>query len=216
MSSTSTGEDTGGSTDSTGTTGSAAESDSTGTEDATTAGPGPCDPVLAAVQYDIQGADEQWEWVKLFNPCPQPINLGAYTLAWAGETYDYGVLELQGMIAPDACFLFGGPQSGLSNGDPLFDWAVEFVPALQNSGQTADAVALFDVPSDQVLDATPVDAVIYGTANNNALIDATGVAGLPHVTEFGGAQTLIRTSLGASRWTSTAVLDPNGCPALLP
>lgn len=143
--------------------------------------------VIAEVYYDHPGGDEDFEWVKLFNGTGAPVDLSGYSLAWGGNDYTYGSQQLAGTIDPGACFLVGGPSGDVDSGfegPASFDQAVTFSPALQNSGATADAVALFDVPAASINAATvPLDAVIYGEANDNGLLDETGASGVLDVAD---------------------------------
>ena len=137
--------------------------------------------VLAEVYYDEPGDDGGFEWVKLYNGTANPIDLSTYSIGHGGTSYTYGTYQLSGTIAPGACFVVGGPNASVDNGfgdTPAYDVMAEFLPNIQNSGSTADGVALFDVTADMIAaDTVPVDAVIFGGSNSNNLIDETGAAG---------------------------------------
>lgn len=144
--------------------------------------PEPASPVLSEVFYDAEGDDEDLEWVELYNPHPVAIDLAGYSLGAGGDDYTVTRVPLSGVIEAGGVFLVGGPLSNAANGAPTFDLEADFSPNLQNSGDAADGVALFDVPHLEITTSTvPVDAVIYGSANPNGLLDVDGEAGEPHV-----------------------------------
>ncbi len=130
--------------------------------------------VITEVLYDIPGADNSLEWVELLNTGPDPVSLGGYKLGWGGADYSYGEFNLDDIIL-DVCavYVVGGPISNESNGNPIFDSPRLFDPNIQNSGSIADGVALFSF-SDPFC---PVDAVIYGSSNDNNLVDETCMTG---------------------------------------
>ena len=137
--------------------------------------------VIAEAYYNPPGDDGGLEWVKLYNGSGAAVDLSTYSLGWGGTDYTYGTLQLDGTLAAGACFLVGGPNGNLDSGfvgPAVFDQSVMFTPNIQNSGATADAVALFDVPAASINGGTvPLDAVIYGANNGNGLIDETGAPG---------------------------------------
>ncbi|MGH1347417.1 MAG: amidohydrolase family protein [Nannocystales bacterium] len=151
--------------------------------------------VIAEFYYDHPGGDDGFEWVKLFNGTGSTVDLSGYSLAWGGNDYTYGQLQLVGTIDPGACFLVGGPSGDADSGFagvPAFDQAEVFTPNAQNSGDTADAMALFDVPAASINGATvPLDAVIYGGNNASGLLDETGVAGLVDVADAGSGESVV-------------------------
>ena len=168
--------------------------------------------VLSEVVYDVSGTDDGLEWVELFNAGTSAVDLSGYSLGNGGTSYTYSVVQLSGIIAPGQAFVVGGPTSNASNGNPAFDQLVNFSPDFQNSGSTADGVALFDVPAGQVNGSTiPVDAVIYGGSNGNGLIDETGAANAPEVGDASAGSSLERIDL-AGAWQIQGNPSPNTSP----
>ena len=111
------------------------------------------------------------------NTSGESIDLGSFSLGWGGANYLSGKLALSGVVAPGAVFVVGGPLSDTANANPRFDLALDFAPDLQNGGATADGVALFDVPVEELLAETvPLDAVLYGESNDSGLLGPQGVA----------------------------------------
>ncbi len=112
-------------------------------------------------------------------------------------------------ISAESTFVVGGPTSSDDNANPVFDLVFDFEPDFQNSGTTADGVALFNVRCAQVTPLTvPIDAVVYGETNINGLIDETGVANEPDVGDASSGQSIERTDLGGS-WQIQALPNPN-------
>ncbi len=187
-------DDTTGGTTSSSSSGTTTSTDETTSEGSSSGGGQACHPMLAEVLYDVTGADDQREWVRLFNPCMGAIDLSGYGLGWGGPSYIHGTTDLQGMIAPGDCVTIGGPLSDATNGSPVFDQAVDLQPDLENSGLTGDGVALFSVPAGNIGAATlPVDAVIYGPNNDNGLLDEEGPSPLPNVGDAPPGESLQRT-----------------------
>jgi len=172
--------------------------------------------LLAEVFYDPSGTDDTLEWVRLYNDGGAPVDLSGWSLAWGGTSWTYGRMDLSGTIQPRSCFLVGGPQSTAANFLPVFDLAQDFNPDIQNSGTTADGVALFQVPASQVQgNSVPKDAVIYGQANTSNLIDETGQANPPDVANSGSGKSIRRKADGT--WEVASTPTPNACvPIVLP
>jgi len=165
--------------------------------------------ILTEVMYDPSGSDGGLEWVEICNTTGNPIDLSRLSLGWGGTDYTYGTLTLAGTLPANGVWVIGGETSSADNANPTFDDAIEFSPGLQNSGSTADAVALFNVTSSLVGSTTvPIDAVIYGSSNTNGLLDETGSAGTVDVGDTGSGETIERTSL-AGAWQIQSTPTPN-------
>lgn len=146
--------------------------------------------VISEVYYDAPtpGTDDGREWVELFNATASAIDLSGYSLRYGGSNYT-GVANLSGVVGSGAYFLIGGPNNaGLS-----FDLALNFSPDLQNSGNTADGIALFS-PTNQI-----IDAVIYGVINSNNLLDESGGIGDVDVADAPAGSSIERVNL-AGNW----------------
>jgi len=151
--------------------------------------------VIAEFYYDHPGGDDGFEWVKLFNGTGAAVDLSGYSLAWGGNDYTYGQLQLAGTVEAGACFLVGGPSGDADSGfvgAPVFDQTEALTPNAQNSGDTADGIALFDVPAASIGAGTvPLDAVIYGGNNGSGLLDETGAAGVVDVADAGSGESVV-------------------------
>ncbi|MEO1370269.1 MAG: lamin tail domain-containing protein, partial [Acidobacteriota bacterium] len=158
-------------------------------------GGGTAEPLLSEVFYDPPSGDNGLEWVELKNDGTASVDLSGYCIGNGGGDYTASTVQLTGTLAAGATFVVGGTTSNSSNGNPTFDQSVNFSPDFQNSGSTADGVALFDVPCSSVTGSTvPVDAVIYGVTNSSNLLDESGAAGTPDVGDAPAGQSIERTS----------------------
>lgn len=175
-------------------------------------GGGPGQVILSEVLYDVSSGDDGLEWIELFNSGSSAVDLSTYSLGNGGTDYTYSLVQLSGVLAPGATFVVGGPTSNSSNANPTFDLTVNFSPDLQNSGTTGDGVALFDVPANQVTAATvPIDAVIYGPNNNSNLIDESGTANAPEVSDATAGSSIERIDLQGN-WQIQSSPNPNATP----
>ena len=156
-------------------------------------------PVLSEVFYDATSGDDGLEWVELYNPTGESIDLASFSLGNGGASYTSSLVQLAGTIPAGGTFVVGGPTSGSANYFPDLDQEIDFNPDFQNSGTVGDGVALFDVPASQVTSSTvPVDAVVYGPNNSSNLIDETGSANAPEVGDAPGGSSIERTDLAGS------------------
>ena len=141
------------------------------------------------------------------------MDLSGWSLGWGGNSYLTGQADLSGILAPGACLLVGGPTSDADNGSPVFDLPLNFSPDIENSGDKADGVALFDVPSSEVSTNTvPYDAVVYGGANTSALLGSDGAPAAPHVADTWGGSSLLRTA--SDTWEINENPTPGLCPVI--
>ena len=206
----------------------------TGTDTGTTAaeesssstGPTDCRPLIVEVVANpLAGDDDLHQWVKLYNPCNAAIDFDAETwsLGWSGGpteegTYAFGGVDLEGSIAAGGCYLVGGEMSVEANGNPVYDFDVDFAPSLRLAEAPAMTVpgvglALFDVDENGVdANTIPIDAVVYGENNDNDLIDETGApVAAPHVAVAPEGGSIQRTSVDAT-WETSTELAAGTCP----
>lgn len=170
------------------------------------------DLLLSEVFYDVSGADDGYEWVELYNAAGQEICLDGLSLGWGGSDYTYGKLDLSGTVASGATFVVGGTTSAAANGNPTYDQAANLSADLQNSGSTADGVALFTVTASSIGSSTvPYDAVIYGGSNASCLLDPSGSCGAVDVGDASEGSSIERTTLGGG-WQVQGTPTPNATP----
>jgi len=169
--------------------------------------------IITEILYDTPGGDSPKEWVEIYNGTIVEVDLSAYSLGNGGTNYTTSKVQLSGIVEPGACFVVGGPESGEDNGSPVFDQEFDFEPDFQNSGDTADGVALFAVPASEVTNTTvPIDVVIYGGQNKNGLMDETGEPGEVDVGDVSSGSSL---ELTADGWVAQPEPTPNDCAAAI-
>ena len=165
--------------------------------------------LLSEVFYDPSGNDDGLEWAEIYNNDSVAIDLAGFSLGNGGTAYTTSVVQLSGVVQPGEVFVVGGPTSASSNGNPVFDQAVNFNPDFQNSGTAGDGVALFNLPASAITSSSvPIDAVVYGPNNNNDLIDETGAANAPEVGDAPSASSIERMDL-AGNWQIQGTPNPN-------
>ncbi|MCP4655737.1 MAG: hypothetical protein GY856_09995, partial [bacterium] len=165
--------------------------------------------ILTEVMYDPSGSDSGLEWFELYNTTDQAIDLDDVCVGNGGGDYTSSLVTLSGTIAAEETLVVGGPTSSANNGNPTFDLEDDFYPDFQNSGTTADGVALFNVSCASVTSSTvPIDAVVYGVSNSNGLIDETGSASSPEVGDAPGGSTIERLTI-AGTWQIQSSPTPN-------
>lgn len=180
----------------------------------TTGNVGDCHPLLAEVLYDPMGGNGGKQWIKLYNPCDQDIDLQGASLGWGGTSYAAQGADLEGTIMAGECYLIGGPTVSADTYNPVYDLVLDFSADLEVSGNDADGIALFDDIEANIGVATiPVDAVIYGPVNTSDLLDSNGDTPAPHVGDAASTQSIRRTALGPT-WIIEPNPMPNACPAL--
>jgi hypothetical protein len=184
----------------------------------------PRDVVLSEVLYDAVGADDQREWVELYNQGPVAVDLAQITVGYGGGSFAASKVRLPSFsLAPGGCVVVGGPLRDANNANPVYGASYRFNPNLQNAGPTgADGVALFVEPPASVLNTTaPYDAVVYGNSVAGADI-FTGPNGqritTPHVGEANTATTprSLARVLGEERWFVNTAPTPGRCFGLQP
>jgi lamin tail-like protein len=175
----------------------------------------PADVEIAEVFYDAVGGDDQLEWVELVNAGDVPVDLAGWSLGWGGADWTSGRQALEGVVDAGARFVVGGPLSTADDASPVFDLAVDLEPDLQNSGATADGVALFAVPADAIAaDTLPVDVVVYGEANTSGLVDPSGAVAAVDVADAPGGSSIERGADGV--WRVQPAPTPGAPPAPVP
>lgn len=171
--------------------------------------------ILTEVFYDAPTADDSLEWIELRNDSSATIALtGQYSLGWGGPNYLFGQIDLQGSIAPGEIFVVGGPVSSADNAMPLFQQVAAGGLSLQNSGASADGVALFRLPAASVTaDSLPIDVVVYGTTNDNGLRGPDGTVITPQVEDAPSGSSIELTDAG---WQVQPAPSPNQSPLSRP
>lgn len=170
---------------------------------------------IVEVSYDAGGADDEREWVELWNSGDTPVDLSTWSLGWGGTSLVSGQQTLSGVIEAGARFLIGGPLGDTTEPPLSFDLPIDFDPDLQNGGVTADAIALFDLPADEVdAETWPADVVLYGESNDSLLLDPSGAVAPVHVADAPGGASIERGPGGV--WRVQPEPTPGGPPQPVP
>ncbi len=165
--------------------------------------------IITEVFYDPDGGDDGYEWVEIYNGTYADIDLSGYSLGAGGTDYTYTQAQLSGTIPPAGCWVIGGPDTDSSNGDPVYDIVFNFSPDLQNSGSTADGVALFDQPESAVDSSTvPISTVVYGSTNDSGLMDPTGATSAVDTNDAPSGNSIEYWPAG---WQTQVAPSPNDC-----
>ncbi len=174
-------------------------------------------PKLVQVFYDSQdpSTDDQYEWIQIYNPTSEAIDLSNYSLGWGGTDYTNGTMDLSGIIPAGGCFIVGGPNANAANGNPTYDLAQDFSVDLMDGGTASDGVALFYNSAAHIgVHTCPVDAVLYDMPNTsgggNHLIDESCHPASWDVGDAAAGSVIRRT--GVSSWTVGAP-QPGICPS---
>lgn len=140
--------------------------------------------MISEIFFDPVGADDQLQWVELYNAGTTSITLtGNYSLGFGRNDYTRTVIDLIGTIGAGQTFIVGGDLSDPLNFSPILDQAVDFDPDIRRgeNNNWADGVALFTGPAIGIVQGSdPIDTVIYGEATASArpwLTDGSGANG---------------------------------------
>lgn len=170
--------------------------------------------VLSEVVYDVAGGDDTFEWIEVYNAGDTFVDLSNYSMGGGGTDYTYSQLDLSGTLAPQGCAVFGGPGSNADNANPVFfdGTGTDIVNDLQNGGSTADGVALFFATSANVTaTTTPIDSVLYGGANNSALLGEDGSADTELSPDVSSGSSLARVSPTSDVFVERTSPTPGRC-----
>ncbi|MBC8068989.1 MAG: lamin tail domain-containing protein [Deltaproteobacteria bacterium] len=171
-----------------------------------------CHPILHEVLYDPNSGDtdDEFEWIELFNPCDDDIDLAGYELRSGGEGYG-AATPLSGDIVAGGCLVIGGPTSDELNAEPELDVEIDFEPDFENADSAADSIALFVAGEEPPL-ASAVDRVVYGE-RNEFFPDARGQLGAPDVGDVDRGHSLARSDAApGAGWVDSDQPSPNVCP----
>lgn len=131
--------------------------------------------LINEVFYDAAGADSNFEYIELYNVGDSFIDLQYFVVGAGGDTYLETQMPLSGVLAPGGCFVVGGPNSGVENGNPFLDIASAFNASLQNGGVVSDGAAVFFDPAGALgTSTTPNDSVLWEGTNTSNLLGENG------------------------------------------
>jgi hypothetical protein len=146
------------------------------------------------------GGADRTQWVKVVNVTAVPIELPGYALGAGRASYGETVAVLDGVLAPGACAVIGGPDDDAGNGAPTYEQAIDFSPDLPRpDGGSGPGVALFAIAPG----ATPEPA-------SATPVDAAPAAAVPALAP---GHSLARMGLaGLAPWIDRATPEPTDCP----
>nr|MDK2851580.1 hypothetical protein [Candidatus Cloacimonadota bacterium] len=116
--------------------------------------------VINEVCYDPPGADLGMEWIELYNPTPENIDLTGSKIYSGGSSYQLDFVFPYFVLRPGRFVLIGGDQV------PNRHFTHNF--SFQNGGSASDGIRFVNA------DSTYTDTVIYDTPNENGLLDDSG------------------------------------------
>ena len=111
--------------------------------------------VINEVLYNPEGSDAKKEWIEIFNPQSESVDLYGWKLYSAGKIFEQDYLFPEMEIAPKAYILVGGEDV------PNVDVVVGF--SLQNGGSATDGIKLANP------DESYADFLFYDQPNSNNL-----------------------------------------------
>ncbi len=116
---------------------------STAVSATTTAPPGLAHLIISEVYYDATGSDSQREWIEIYNPTTQTIDLTNYWLQDAAG----GTFTLSGVIKPGEFLVIARNMNGFQSFYGFSANLGDFTFALANKG---DWVKLFDASGNEI------------------------------------------------------------------
>lgn len=120
------------------------------------------------------GLPDRLQWVKLRNVGRAPIDMTGYVVAAGRARWGDTVFKLSGVVAPGACAVVGGPETGPPNADPTLTVAADFAPdmptdlgpGLGNAGFGLFAASA--IGADGQAATLPLDAVAIGAGSTSS------------------------------------------------
>lgn len=142
--------------------------------------------VINEVMYDPEGADLGYEWIELFNPSYNAVDLAGWEIEAGGSSFD-STLSLPAeepiILNPQSFYLIGEQNvSGANlNVDKL---------GFQNGGSATDGIRILNS------NGTVVDTLLYDEPNSNDLPDDSGNPGTSFAVDASSGSSLGRNGQG--------------------
>ncbi|MFA6272077.1 MAG: lamin tail domain-containing protein [Patescibacteria group bacterium] len=140
--------------------------------------------VINEVLYDPIGSDLGNEWIEIFNPTDNIIDLNNWSIEMGGVTYSKVITFGDVIIQPQSFFVVG--ELNIVGADLIVD-RLQF----QNGGSETDGIRIINQNSEVI------DTVLYDEPNPNQLTDDTGVAGINFAPDVSAGSSLGRNSQSA-------------------
>jgi uncharacterized repeat protein (TIGR01451 family) len=154
-------------------------------------------PLISELLYDPTGAAEGGEWVELFNPTRDTLDLSGWRLGDVGPAGEYGsglyAFPPESILPPGGIFLVARQADDVVGFVPDFEFVIDparndpAVPDMQPAGSwdgfgfalgnTGDEVILLDAAG------TPVDVLVYGAGLFPGIVPHPGVITAGHSLE---------------------------------
>jgi hypothetical protein len=146
-----------------------------------------CDPasladglVISEILADPEGVDPGMQWVELYNETGLDLDASGWRIEAGTATYDTA------SVFPPGTYLIDGEYQVVSQRAEAFASLVLPGFVAGDAAIDADAVRLVDCAG------TPVDVVVYGAANTDGWLDATGAVAAALAPAPASGQTLAR------------------------
>ncbi|MDD3661518.1 MAG: lamin tail domain-containing protein [Candidatus Dojkabacteria bacterium] len=163
--------------------------------------------LITELFYDPIGADSGNEWIELYNPTDQPVNLKDWYIEAAGTTFVHRYSFSSYFLYPHTYLLIGEPAVTSAH---LIASSLSF----QNGGTETDGVRLVDQSG------ITMDTVLYDSPNTNQLPDNSGNTGSILASDIPEGHSLSRTNLEPSEtqadFVDTAEPTPGSANVFLP
>lgn len=145
--------------------------------------------------YDPAGSDSGYEWIELYNPTDQAVDISGWRIEKAGTSFSTAVTIEFATVQPYSFYLIG--EEFITDADYIC------VLGLQNGGSSTDGVRLISV------DGLYTDTVLYDEPNTNQLPDDSGNPGTQFAPDVSGGHSLARINDGYD--TDNSATDCTDC-----
>ncbi|HHE40965.1 MAG TPA: lamin tail domain-containing protein, partial [Candidatus Cloacimonetes bacterium] len=130
------------------------------------------------ILYDPAGGDTGNEWIELYNPGIQPVQLEGWQIQKAGTNFEECFTFPEYVIYPNQYLLIG--ESQVQNADLIG------VLKFQNGGTATDGVRILSAEGDTI------DTILYDSPNTNNLPGDAHDPGIFFAVDVSSGHTLIR------------------------
>ena len=130
------------------------------------------------ILYDPAGGDTGNEWIELYNPGTEPVQLEGWQIQRAGTVFEECFIFPEYIIYPGEYLLIG--ESQVPNADLIGDLA------FQNGGTATDGVRIISAEGDTI------DTILYDSPNTNNLPGDAHDPGIYFAVDASSGHSLIR------------------------
>ncbi|MFA6525532.1 MAG: lamin tail domain-containing protein [Patescibacteria group bacterium] len=157
--------------------------------------------VINEVLYDPTGSDLGSEWIEIFNPTNNIIDLNNWSIEMGGVSFSNVITFGNVAIQPQSFFVVG--ELNIINADLIVD-RLQF----QNGGSETDGIRIINQNNEVI------DTVLYDEPNLNHLTDDAGVTGINFAPDVSAGSSLGRNAQSADTdncaqdFTEYSILSP--------